>query len=292
MLSEGKAMAPSSAGGEPSYPIGDRDELGKAIHAVGRGGAASSSIRKHIMRQAAKLGASSMIPDTWAADGSLKASVARLGLLRASLAPDTIRADGPLSSDQSPPADRAASPINETREERRKRMERKADESEAMAARTRAYLTGARASARVDRLRSTLAPSTVMAAGISEVGPGPTLGTPGEDGGSRGTTTVAPGSLGRAGKANDGYLPDLSMAGEADGSRAKPVSGPGRIPNAGGPMAGGTDVDGSPRRSVSRGGRLDPDGGGANPVDEEGELGQKTREQRLGEFLLGGAVYV
>ncbi len=55
-----------------SYPIADEADLAKAIRAVGRGGDSHNAIRKHVMARARSLGASSKIPDNWAADGSLK----------------------------------------------------------------------------------------------------------------------------------------------------------------------------------------------------------------------------
>lgn len=70
MLASGQAM--KNAKGDPSYPIGDEEDLDKAIHAVGRGGSDHDGIRKHIIAQAKKLGLSSKIPDNWNADGSLK----------------------------------------------------------------------------------------------------------------------------------------------------------------------------------------------------------------------------
>jgi hypothetical protein len=55
-----------------SYPIENEADLGKAIHAVGRGGSSHNAIRAHIIRRARSLGASSKIPDNWNSDGSLK----------------------------------------------------------------------------------------------------------------------------------------------------------------------------------------------------------------------------
>ncbi|NUP47544.1 MAG: hypothetical protein HOW97_09575 [Catenulispora sp.] len=66
MAANGQAME------DESYPIVDREDLENAIHAVGRGGADHDAIRRHIERRAKALGATSMIPDNWAADGSLK----------------------------------------------------------------------------------------------------------------------------------------------------------------------------------------------------------------------------
>ena len=69
MLARGQAMRNPS--GDPSYPIADTEDLGNAIHAVGLGGAANNSIRRYIMGRAKAMGKTSMIPDTWQADGSL-----------------------------------------------------------------------------------------------------------------------------------------------------------------------------------------------------------------------------
>lgn len=66
MAANGQAMD------DESYPIADLEDLDRAIRAVGRGGADHDAIRRHIIRRAKALGASSEIPDNWAADGSLK----------------------------------------------------------------------------------------------------------------------------------------------------------------------------------------------------------------------------
>ncbi len=58
--------------GTTSYPIDDEEDLDKAIHAVGRGGADHDAIRKYIAARAKAMGFSSKIPDNWNADGSLK----------------------------------------------------------------------------------------------------------------------------------------------------------------------------------------------------------------------------
>lgn len=72
-----KKAASGAAMPDGSYPIADRADLGKAIHAVGRGGASHNAIRKHIISRARSLGASSEIPDNWNSDGSLKGDVAK-----------------------------------------------------------------------------------------------------------------------------------------------------------------------------------------------------------------------
>lgn len=71
MASTGAAMD------NESYPIADREDLDRAIRAVGRGGASHDAIRRHIIHRAKALGASSEIPDNWNKDGSLKGDVAK-----------------------------------------------------------------------------------------------------------------------------------------------------------------------------------------------------------------------
>jgi len=66
MAGNGQAMK------DESYPIADKEDLDRAIRAVGRGGASHDAIRRHIISRAKSLGASSEIPDNWGADGSLK----------------------------------------------------------------------------------------------------------------------------------------------------------------------------------------------------------------------------
>jgi len=81
MAKSGAAMS------DGSYPIADAEDLGNAIHAVGRGGADHDAIRRHIIKRAKALGLSSKIPDNWNSDGSLRQSNAagRLGERRSSL---------------------------------------------------------------------------------------------------------------------------------------------------------------------------------------------------------------
>jgi ATP-dependent protease ClpP protease subunit len=75
MAKSGEAMP------DGSYPIADGEDLDKAIHAVGRGGADHDAIRKHIIKRAAALGQSAKIPDNWNSDGSLSDSVSLAHLL-------------------------------------------------------------------------------------------------------------------------------------------------------------------------------------------------------------------
>ena len=75
LLAQGHAMR--NADGEPDYPVHDEEDLGKAIHAVGRGGADHDKIRRYVIGRAKAMGKSDQIPDNWAADGSLKAPVSK-----------------------------------------------------------------------------------------------------------------------------------------------------------------------------------------------------------------------
>lgn len=72
MLDDGHAIA--NAAGDPSYPIGDKDDLANAIRAVGRGGSDHDKIRAYIIRRAKELDASGEIPDDWNSDGSMKSA--------------------------------------------------------------------------------------------------------------------------------------------------------------------------------------------------------------------------
>ena len=87
MAANGQAMK------DESYPIADEDDLDKAIHAVGRGGADHDAIRRHVIKRAKALGKSSSIPDNWNADGSLKETTVTK---TAEIEPDApvIKADG------------------------------------------------------------------------------------------------------------------------------------------------------------------------------------------------------
>jgi hypothetical protein len=63
MLADGHAM--KNADGDPSYPIGDVEDLENAIHAVGRGKGDHDAIRSYIKGRAKALGKSDLIPDGW-----------------------------------------------------------------------------------------------------------------------------------------------------------------------------------------------------------------------------------
>ncbi len=66
MAASGEAMP------DGSYPIGDEEDLRKAIKAVGRGNADHDTIRKHVIARAKALKLADLIPDNWNSDGSLK----------------------------------------------------------------------------------------------------------------------------------------------------------------------------------------------------------------------------
>jgi hypothetical protein len=67
--SKGQAMP----GGR--FPIRNRDDLLKAIKAVGRakgGEEGRRAVRRFIIKRARALGLTSLLPDNWSSDGSLK----------------------------------------------------------------------------------------------------------------------------------------------------------------------------------------------------------------------------
>jgi HK97 family phage prohead protease len=70
LLAKGHAI--KNAKGDPSYPVDDEEDLKNAIQAVGRGGTDHDSIRKYVAGRAKAMGLSSLIPDNWNSDGSLK----------------------------------------------------------------------------------------------------------------------------------------------------------------------------------------------------------------------------
>lgn len=79
LVKQGKAMPERKSGGTSGgrFPIRNRDDLPKAIRAVGRaagGEAGRAAVRRHIIKRARALGLSNLIPANWAADGSLKSS--------------------------------------------------------------------------------------------------------------------------------------------------------------------------------------------------------------------------
>ncbi len=107
LLAKGHAF--KNANGDASYPIDDAEDLGNAIHAVGRGGADHDAIRKYIIGRAKALGLSSKIPDNWNADGSIgEANAAELDL------EERDKADGDDSEDAKSHADAGHGPVTGT----------------------------------------------------------------------------------------------------------------------------------------------------------------------------------
>lgn len=72
LMADGKAIP--NAKGDPSYPIDDAEDLDRAVQAVGRGNVPHDTIRRHIKRQAKRLGMSDRIPDTWRKNGASNTS--------------------------------------------------------------------------------------------------------------------------------------------------------------------------------------------------------------------------
>lgn len=78
---QGKAIP--NAQGKPSFQIRNAADLDNAIKAVGRvrpnTEEARSRVRRYIISRAKALGLTSSLPDTWAADGSLKTTGSNSG---------------------------------------------------------------------------------------------------------------------------------------------------------------------------------------------------------------------
>ena len=73
MLAKGHAI--KNEDGDPSYPIGDVEDLKKAIKAVGRGGGDHDKIRRYIIRRAKALKATNLLPDDWTTSGAKESLV-------------------------------------------------------------------------------------------------------------------------------------------------------------------------------------------------------------------------
>lgn len=72
----GKAASQGEAMPGGRFPIRNQADLENAIRAVGRakgGEAGRATVRRFVMARARALGLSKLIPDSWAADGSLNA---------------------------------------------------------------------------------------------------------------------------------------------------------------------------------------------------------------------------
>ena len=73
LAAAGKAMPdPQGSGGR--FPIRNREDLAKAIRAVGRAKGDRNAVRRWIMKRARALGMSAVIPENCPSDGGLKES--------------------------------------------------------------------------------------------------------------------------------------------------------------------------------------------------------------------------
>lgn len=75
MVKQRKAMPAPGQDRAGRFPIANKDDLQKAIKAIGRvtgGPEEQAKVRRFVIKRAGELKLSFMIPQTWAADGSLK----------------------------------------------------------------------------------------------------------------------------------------------------------------------------------------------------------------------------
>ena len=75
LVKQGKAMSAPGQNRPGRFPIANRADLEKAIQAVGRvtgGEPERRKVRRFVMKRARELKLDQLIPDSWAADGSLK----------------------------------------------------------------------------------------------------------------------------------------------------------------------------------------------------------------------------
>lgn len=74
LSAEGRRQAAAKGQAMPGgrFPIASRADLQKAIHAVGRAKGDHAMVRRFIIRRARALGATDLLPDNWAGDGTLK----------------------------------------------------------------------------------------------------------------------------------------------------------------------------------------------------------------------------
>jgi len=77
LVREGKALPAPGQDRPGRFPIRNREDLRRAIHAVGRvkpnTEEARAMVRRHIIKRAQQLGLMAMIPDSWKSDGTLRA---------------------------------------------------------------------------------------------------------------------------------------------------------------------------------------------------------------------------
>ena len=75
MVEQRKAMPAPNQDRPGRFPIANKQDLQNAIRAVGRvkgGPEEQAKVRKFIIKRAGELKLSFLVPQTWAADGSLK----------------------------------------------------------------------------------------------------------------------------------------------------------------------------------------------------------------------------
>lgn len=75
LVKQRKAMPAPEQDRPGRFPIRNRGDLENAIRAIGRvagGEPERAKVRRFVIRRARELKLASLIPDTWAADGSLK----------------------------------------------------------------------------------------------------------------------------------------------------------------------------------------------------------------------------
>lgn len=76
LINKGKAMPAPGQDRPGRFPIANRQDLLNAVKAVGRvqphTDEARAAVRRFILKRASELNLSSLIPPSWAADGSLK----------------------------------------------------------------------------------------------------------------------------------------------------------------------------------------------------------------------------
>lgn len=75
MVKQRKAMPAPGQDRPGRFPIANKEDLQNAIRAVGRvkgGPEEQAKVRKFIVKRAGELKLSFLVPQTWAADGSLK----------------------------------------------------------------------------------------------------------------------------------------------------------------------------------------------------------------------------
>lgn len=76
LVKQGKAMPAPDQDRPGRFPVRNRDDLAKAIRAVGRVQPATeearAKVRRYIIKRAREMNLNQLIPDNWAADGTLK----------------------------------------------------------------------------------------------------------------------------------------------------------------------------------------------------------------------------